>query len=193
MRYLSLYYDFLKKVDKKRSELGEYLAAKEESNSFEIIHTEELKKKLYNAILVSDILLMIFAGVFYSFFKEYYEVSYMIYYFIFALLVNIGLVIAIFIFKFKINKLKDRSNTLEALKLKEEYRIQCEKIFDICPLIIILNDYYYELKPLSKEEGLEFYKNKLSEIQKNIGFVYKNQNVQAYQEYFENWLSKKQE
>ena len=46
MRYLDVYYNYLKLIDKKRNELGTYLAAKEETNlrdkpttESDIIHT----------------------------------------------------------------------------------------------------------------------------------------------------------
>lgn len=193
MKYLDVYYNYLKQIDKKRNDLGDYLLAKEETNSFEIIHTEEINRKIYYAILISDILLMIFAGVFYSFIKEYFNVDLILYYILFAILLNFGLIVAIFVFKYKIKLLKDKSNTKEAIRLKEEYRIESEKIYNICPLIIILNDYYYELSSLNKEDQVIFYKNKHNEIQKDIGFIYKTQNIDAYKEYFEKWLSKKQE
>lgn len=194
MRYLDVYYDYLKVLDKKRNDLGTYLAAKEETNSYKIIYYKEIKSKIYNGLLISDVVLMILAGIVYSFVKEYYDAKDMIYYLIFALIINMALLIAIFVFKIMIKKLKDKENSEEAKLLKAEYRKEVEKIYQICPFLIISNKYYYELKALDKEKRAEFYNQKVLELQKVINFDAKGQvNVETYKEYLEKWIIKNKE
>lgn len=194
MRYLDVYYNYLKLIDKKRNELGTYLAAKEETNSYKIIYYKEIKAKIYNGLIISDIVLMILAGIVYSFVTEYYEAKDMIYYLIFALIVNIALLIAIFVFRILIRKLKDKENTEEANILKENFRKENERIYKICPFLIISNEYYYELKALEGSKRIEFYNNKVLELQKTINFMSKGKvNVETYKEYLEKWIIKNKE
>lgn len=194
MRYLNVYYDYLKLIDKKKNELGTYLAAKEDENSYKIIYLTEIKGKIYNWIIIANVILMVFAGLIYSFVKEYFEIKDMIYYLYFVIVVNIGLIISIFVFKYKIKQLKMKENTETAQKLKDEYRKECEKIYQICPFLIVINEYYYELLELSIDDRLVFYKEKVKEVQKNINFNSDGMvNTQTYVDYLENYIIKNKE
>ena len=194
MRYLNVYYDYLKELDRRKNELGEYLAAKENDNSYAIIHLKEKKAKIYLWLIVADALLMIFSSFVYAMIKEYFEVKDMIYYLLFAILVNIAIISVIFIFNNKIKQLQLEDNSDETIKFKQEYRMYCDKIYQICPFIIILNEYYYELKELNEEKRREFYKTKVLEVQKNVNFISKGYiNSQAYKDYLENWIIKNKE
>ena len=138
MRYLDVYYDYLRVLDKKRNDLGTYLAAKEETNSYKIIYYKEIKSKIYNGLLISDVVLMILAGIVYSFVKEYYDAKDMIYYLIFALIINIALLIAIFVFKIMIKKLKEmgfevdkRKIVMEQIKQLGSYQVTAKLYNDV--------------------------------------------------------------
>ena len=194
MRYLNVYYDYLKELDKKKNELGEYLEARENDNSYAIIHLKEKKAKIYFWLIVANALLMIFSSFAYAMIKEYFEAKDMIYYLLFAILVNIAIISVIFVLNNKIKQLQLEDNSEMALKIKEEYRLYCEKIYQICPFIIVLNEYYYELKELNDEKRKEFYKEKVLEVQKNVNFISNGYiNSQAYRDYLENWIIKNKE
>ena len=194
MRYLNVYYDYLKVLDYKKSELGKFLAERENENSYAIIHLKEKKSKVYLWLIIANALLMISSSAVYAIVKEYFETKDMIYYLLFAILVNVAIISVMFVFQNKIKKLQLEDNSEIANKMKEEYRLYCEKIYDLCPFIIILNEYYYELKELKDNERKEFYAQKVIEIQKNVNFIAKGHaNTQTYKDYLENWIIKNKE
>lgn len=182
IRGIELYNDYVKRLEATKNAAGEILKEKEAINQREILYYMNLKGTVSKVKIAIMLLIMVLLGPYYAIVKNS-GLIFILFYFLGALLVYIGISIYEYYVKQHIKKLKEVDENDETKEIKAKLSEIQDEIIEITIFIICYNEYYYDLIRENKDTLKEKWQNitllRRESIEKSMN------NVVTWDKYFE--------
>ena len=182
IRGIELYNDYVKRLEATKNAAGEILKEKEAINQREILYYMNLKGTVSKVKIAIMLLIMVLLGPYYAIVKNS-GLIFILFYFLGALLVYIGISIYEYYVKQHIKRLKEVDENDETKEIKAKLSKIQDEIIEITIFIICYNEYYYDLIRENKDTLKEKWQNitllRRESIEKSMN------NVVTWDKYFE--------